>query len=88
MSPNEQVNRPHRGGVADHGRVIRVSAADTGSSGCPQALAIKARPGAGRLSRRPYALQNFTLGPLMTALDRVEFKRHDDETVIRELVRL
>lgn len=69
------------------GQVVRVSVTDIGSSGCPQALAIKVRPAPGKRSRDTPALNDFTLGPLMAALDQVEFDDHDDETVVEALMR-
>jgi hypothetical protein len=73
--------------VADHGQVVRVSTTDIGSSGCPQALAIKVRPEQQYRSVGAPALRDFTLGPLMAALNRVEFDRHDEEAVVEELIR-
>lgn len=67
--------------------MVRVSATDTGSSGCPQALAIKVRPARRGRAYGASALRDFTLGPLMAALNRVEFDGLDGEAVVEELAR-
>lgn len=67
--------------------MIRVSTSDIGSSDCPKALALKVRPESRTRTRDAPALLDFTLGPLMDALDRVEFGGREEEDVIDELVR-
>ncbi len=64
--------------------IVRVGLADVGSSGCPEALAAKVR--SRRVWRRS-GWRDFALGPLMDALDRVEFEGLDEEVVADELVR-
>lgn len=67
--------------------MIRVSATDAGSTGCPQALALKVRPSPHGRPRTGSPLQTFALGPLMAALDRVEFGGQDEDAVVEELRR-
>ncbi len=63
---------------------MRVGASDIGSAGCPRALARKARR---RAEIRRSTWTDFTLGPLMAAVDLSEFGGQDDAAVIDELAR-
>ncbi len=63
---------------------MRVGPTDIGSAGCPRALAHKVRR---NTVRQAATLTDFTLGPLMAAVDRAEFDGRTDDDVVEELLR-
>ncbi len=69
---------------------IRIGPSDLhiGSGACPSARAAKIRPHLRRPKSTDFVgptFTDFTLGPLMAALDRAEFQRREDGEVLAEL---